>query len=144
MPLAHRVLEFFHEHLAEVAFPDVSAAILEAQVARYDERQAALGAARAQLRQAESELDAARSELAQLAERALAYAHVYVSGETHLEERLERLQPPKPARVKPRSKSKGGDAVGKSTAAQTSLPAPAPPPTAARSEPAVLDRTGTG
>ncbi|MBN2195494.1 MAG: hypothetical protein JW751_21930 [Polyangiaceae bacterium] len=123
-----QVLRLFHERLAEVVFPGVSATALMERTATLAERQAAMAAARAELRAAECALAAERRALVELAERAVAYAKVYAVGDPELETALEALglQRPNRAKQKPEQKSRPRQGRRSASPAQTSLPAPAP------------------
>lgn len=97
------VLRLFRDQLGDVVFPDVSAAVLEAQVADLAVRRTAVSSAHARLREAEAELDAARHSLSLLVDRALAYARVYAAGRPELESALEALEPGRAPRAKSKS-----------------------------------------
>jgi hypothetical protein len=122
-PLVGQTIELFRKHLPDVTFPDVSAAILDSEVARLGECQAVVAMAKAKLREAENDLDATRRGLVALAERALAYARIYAHGHPELEQALAKLGPPKPGRTKQK-----GRTVRRSTPdekpTQASLPSP--------------------
>jgi hypothetical protein len=88
---ARQVLALFRQELEGVRFPDLDLGVLEAA------EQAVL-AAQAEVERIEAQLEAARiaraeqlAELETKAERALAYARVYASGDADLSGRLEEL-----------------------------------------------------
>lgn len=105
------VVEFYREVMTEVKFPDVDLEVLEAGVSQVNEQAQAVESARAALEAARGELEAAQQELRQTAQRAIAYARVYVQGQPEREEldgRLDALEveKKKPARGKSRKPRK--------------------------------------
>lgn len=97
-PFARQVLALFGEDaLAEVHFPDLDLAVLQ-------EAQTALLTAQLEVERAEAQLEAARAAreeklvaLEAKAERALAYARVFASGDADLGTRLAEVGRRKPA-----------------------------------------------
>jgi hypothetical protein len=111
---SRQVLALFRKELADVHFPDLDRAVLEEAV------QAVL-AAQVDVERVETQLEAARiaraeqlAELETKAERALAYARVFASGDPDLNARVAELGRKKPAadsegaQVKKRARSKAG------------------------------------
>jgi hypothetical protein len=83
----HGVLGLFGGPLADVRFPDIDRASLEALAQGCCDAQAALESARARTR-------AAQEALGDRAQRALAYARVFALGQPELEEALSSLRAP--------------------------------------------------
>jgi hypothetical protein len=90
---ARAVVELFRGAFAEVRFPDVDLAQLEALVSAAAAARQAVDAARAALGAAQAELDARLAELEQRAERAHAYARVFAEGDPKLAEQVAQIPP---------------------------------------------------
>jgi hypothetical protein len=98
-----RIVEIFRADLEGLTFPDVSLASLEQAAEDVRERANQVEALRNRISVAEAELAAARSDLESLAQRGLAYAKVYATGNADLTEKLEQIkmsEPPKKRRRK--------------------------------------------
>jgi len=83
-PFARDVLALYARALADVRFPDLDLASLEAAAERVYAAQAAAEARRKALQAAEEEVAAQELGLAALAERALAYARIFATGNAAL------------------------------------------------------------
>ena len=104
-----RIVEIFREDLEGLAFPDVSLASLEHAAENVRERANQVEALRNQVNVAEAELAAARSDLESLAQRGLAYAKVYATGNADLTEKLEQIKMSEPTKKKRRKAVKVTD-----------------------------------
>lgn len=85
-------------------FPEVSTAILKSAATELREKVASLEAMRVQLAAAELAVQSARTDLQKLADRGLAYAHIYATDRIDLRARLAeiRLEASAPSVRKPR------------------------------------------
>jgi len=86
-----RVLRRFEEALGHVAFPDVSLSTLEEAAESVRTRQAEVDELRSRIAGAEAELKSARNALARMAERGLAYARVFATGDEDLSQKLGKI-----------------------------------------------------
>ena len=106
------VLDLFAGPLADVQFPDLDRARLEASRAAVEERRSQLQLALEQVQAAREQLELAQQELGNQARRAHAYATIYAEGDAALSEQLasikletRRLAPKKKKRGRPRKKT---------------------------------------
>jgi hypothetical protein len=90
------VVAVFHEALAGVRFPDVDAAVLEADVRAVHDAAAAVAALEASLDVARRSLDDAHDALVHRAAKAVAYARVFAIGNDALMHRLDAIALPRP------------------------------------------------
>jgi hypothetical protein len=90
------VLAVFHDSLAGVRFPDVDAAVLEADVRAVNDAAAAVAALEASLDVARRSLDDAHDGLVHRAAKAVAYARVFAIGDDTLMNRLDAIALPRP------------------------------------------------
>lgn len=109
-PEIERIVTLFEEDLGDVAFPDVDLEALRAATREVQGKAEAVMAARGLLDAAAKELGESQDALRRLAERALAYAKVYASGDEGLTARLEALGPKEAPK---RKRRKVAEAVAK-------------------------------
>ena len=98
-PALRDVLAVFDDALADVKFPDVDNAALQAQAKEVEERFAEVKRLEAALDEARRSLDDAQESLLSRSQRAVAYARVFADGDVLLSSRLESI-------TLPRSKAK--------------------------------------
>lgn len=108
------VLEIYQQELAEVEFPDLTAATLHTQIESVLERAREVERALEFVKSARDALDQTREHLMKSAERGLAYARIYAGDDDQLTARLAEIQlRPAPA-AKPRKRRKASaPATGK-------------------------------
>ena len=112
------LMTIFKDHLASVAFPDVSLEVLASMAEKVSCNAREVQEALTRAESAQEALEASRSELQQKAMRAIAYARVFAEGNAALTEKLAALSFGKAPRA-PRK------AQGQS-AAETESPSEAP------------------
>ncbi|MBN1948075.1 MAG: hypothetical protein JW797_20570 [Bradymonadales bacterium] len=90
-PLLTEVLQFFHQHLSQVSFPDASAEVLQMQAGEVMARADEVERIRSQLVEAKSRLENAQAALARTASKAISYARVYAQDDSELTSALDAL-----------------------------------------------------
>jgi hypothetical protein len=112
-PFVRQVIELYAETLPQARFPDLDLEVLQAERDKLHVAQLALERAEAELAEAQATLDAAAAALEVKAERALAYARVYASGDAALSARLADFSRKKPERegepATPRKRKRKGE-----------------------------------
>jgi hypothetical protein len=91
---ARDVLALYERELAEVRFPDLELATLEAAAARLHAAHAEAAARAEALREAEQAVAAEEQALVGLAERALAYARIFAGGNAELSAEVAAISRP--------------------------------------------------
>src|SRR5262245_59973777 len=119
-----QLLALFQEQLQGVEFPEVSTAILKSAATELREKVASLEAMRVQLAAAELAVQNARTDLKKLADRGLAYAHIYATDRIDLQAKLAEIRLEASAAPIVRKPRKTRDAGGASSPAREPVPIP--------------------
>jgi hypothetical protein len=90
-PFARDVLELFARQLPDLKFPGIDLSVLRAHAGELADAQAEVERIEGELEQARAEAASRAMTLTTLAQRALAYARIYATGDAELEAQLAEI-----------------------------------------------------